>query len=68
MYVKNDVNPASFTFPVDMNELCVSHDKIWTYMNVLGRSGNANLHSLVDIILSPFGNPTVIFFWNAVCS
>ena len=45
---------------MDINELCVSTARIWQSLDFLRSLGNANVHYLVDIIVTPFGRPTVI--------
>ena len=60
MCAKADFQPASHILPTYFNELCVSPASIWTYLAVLLGFGNVNVHYLVDIILPPFGIPTVI--------
>ena len=60
VYLKTDLHPASHILPMDINELCASPYRILPSMSVLGSCGNANLHSLVDIILPPFGSLTMI--------
>ena len=58
--VKTALYPASHILPMDINELCVSPDRICPYLEFGGICGNANVHYLVDIIVTPFGRPTVI--------
>ena len=58
--VKTALYPASHILPTDINELCVSPDRICPSLEFGGICGNANVHYLVDIIVTPFGRPTVI--------
>ena len=58
--VKSDLHPASHILPMDISELCVNPSSIWPYLDVSGSFSNADLHSLVDIILPPSGIPTVV--------
>ena len=51
---------VSLTLKMGVDKLCVSTSRIWTYLAVSGSCGNANLYSLVDIILSPFWSPNAI--------
>ena len=45
---------------MDINDLCASPSRIFPSRD-FGRSwGNANVHSLFDIIVAPFVSPTVI--------
>ena len=46
--------------PMNINEFCFSPDMIWPSPAVLGGYANANVHSLVNINVSPFGTPTMI--------
>ena len=60
VYVKTNLHPVSHILPMDINELRVSPARIYPSLFVSGNCSNAKLHSLVNIILPPFGNPTVI--------
>ena len=58
--MKTNLHPESKIPMMDINELCVSPDMIWTSIAVLGSWGNINVNYLVDIIVPPFGIPSVI--------
>ena len=58
--VKTALYSASHILTMDSNYLCGSPDRIWTSLSFGGGCGNVNVHSLVDIIVPPFGMPTVI--------
>ena len=60
MCVKTALHPASHIFLMEINELCVSPDMIWSSLALLGGFINSNSHSLVDIIVHTFGRHTVI--------
>ena len=65
--VNTDLHLASHIFLVDINEICVSPNRVWPYI-ILGSScGNDNVHSLVDIIVPPFCIPTVSGLLAIVC-
>ena len=56
---------------MDINELCVSPDMIWTSLDLGSSCGNVNEHSLVHFIVPPFGSTTaiggllaVVFSWG----
>ena len=54
---------------MDMNALCVSHDRICLSLDFLGSFGNVNVHYLVDLVVPPFGSPTTIVgLLDVVCS
>ena len=40
--------------------MCFSPDGIWPSLDFGGICGNANVRSLVDLIVFPFGRPTFI--------
>ena len=54
------VHPTSHIFPMDINELCVSPDRIWPSIYSGGICGNANVHYLVDLDIPLFVRPNVI--------
>ena len=67
--VNTDLHPASKILPMEINELCVSPDRICTPIYFWGSWGNANVHYLFDLIVTPFVSTTVIGGWLAVvCS
>ena len=68
LYVKTALHTTSQILHMDINELCVSPAMICPSISVLRSFGNANVHPLVDIIFPPFGSPTVIVFFDVVCS
>ena len=43
-----------------INGLCGSPSRIRLYLDFLGSWGNANMQSLFDLIVTPFGSPTLI--------
>ena len=45
---------------MDVNELCVSPDRIWSSIAFGGSCGNYNAHSLVDSSVPQFGRPAKI--------
>ena len=58
--VNTDLHPASKIFPMEINELCVSPDRICTPLYFWGSWGNANVNYLFDLIVPSFGSTTVI--------
>ena len=64
MCVNNSFKPASQILPMDINKLCVGISEIFPSLYFWMICGNANAHSLVDVIFPPFGRPTMIWiFW-----
>ena len=60
VYFNIDLHPASRILWMEISELCASPARICPCLAVSGSSGNANLHSLVDIVFPPFDIPTVV--------
>ena len=58
--VKILFHPVLHMLPMNINEFFFSPDMIWPSPAVLGGYANANVHSLVNINVSPFGTPTMI--------
>ena len=57
---KTAFQPASKFSPIDKNELFVSPASIRPSLDFLGSWGNDSVHYLIDLIVTPFGWPTVI--------
>ena len=63
-FVNNTLHPESHILLIEINELCVSPDRIWPSINVLRNSGNVNVQYLVNRIVPIFCSPTVIMFFG----
>ena len=60
--VNTDFNPTPHILLMEINELCISPARIWNYLSILVSCGNENVYYLVNMIVPPFGSPTVIYF------
>ena len=58
--VKTVLHPASNIYPIEISEMFVITARMCPSLELSGICGNDNFHSLVDLIWTLFGSPTVI--------